>query len=130
MDTATNQTELLNSIKIIKGVGEYIANTIVTERHALMADLITISEMSNVIHSYGVKQDNGIQIRFSGVRDANLEKQFRDAGYDCDSNKGVTNKTNILIVPYLGFTSSKVAKAMKNNIRIMTIAEAASLLNN
>lgn len=130
LDTATNQTELLNSIKIIKGVGEYIANTIVTERHALMADLITISEMSNVIHSYGVKQDNGIQIRFSGVRDSNLEKQFRDAGYDCDSNKGVTNKTNILIVPYLGFTSSKVAKAMKNNIRIMTIAEAASLLNN
>lgn len=125
-----NPNQLIGCIRAIKGIGGYIASTIVSERKLLMADLITISEMPNVIRSYGVKQDNGIQIRFSGVRDANLEQRFKDAGYDCDSTKGVTNKTNILIVPYIGFTSSKVVKAMKNNIRIMTIAEAAELLNN
>lgn len=125
-----NPNQLIGCIRAIKGIGGYIASTIVSERKLLMADLITISEMPNVIRSYGVKQDNGIQIRFSGVRDANLEQRFKDAGYDCDSTKGVTNKTNILIVPYIGFTSSKVVKAMKNNIRIMTVAEAAELLNN
>lgn len=125
-----NPDQLISCIRSIKGIGGYIASTIVSERKLLMADLVAISEMPNVVRSYGVKQDNGIQIRFSGVRDANLEKQFKDAGYDCDSTKGVTNKTNILIVPYIGFTSSKVVKAMKNNIRIMTVAEAATLLNN
>lgn len=118
---------LINSIK---GIGFVIADTIVHERRALLSDLITIKQMPNVISSYGKVQDNGIQIRFSGVRDANLEEQLRNAGYDCDSKKGVTNKTNVLIVPYIGFTSTKVNKAMQNGIRIVAISDAASMLLN
>lgn len=112
----------------IKGIGFVIADTIVHERRALLADLITIKQMPNVMSSYGKVQDNGVQIRFSGVRDAKLEEQLRDAGYDCDSKKGVTNKTNVLIVPYIGFTSTKVNKAMQNGIRIVAISDAASML--
>lgn len=119
---------LFNMIKCIKGVGDVIARTIVNERRALLTDLYTIEQLPNVIRSYGVKQDNGVQIRFTGVRDANLEEQLRNAGYDCDSKKGITNKTNILIVPYLGFTSTKVTKAMQHNIRIVPIADVANML--
>ena len=121
-------SNLYNMIRCIKGIGNVIARTIVDERKDLLVDLNTIEQMPNIVRSYGLKQDNGIQIRFSGVRDARLEEQLKNAGYDCDSKKGVTNKTNVLIVPYLGFTSSKVTKAMQHNIRIMPIADAESML--
>ena len=115
-------------IRCIKGIGNVIARTIVDERKDLLVDLNTIEQMPNIVRSYGLKQDNGIQIRFSGVRDAKLEEQLTNAGSDCEPSKGVTNKTNVLIVPYLGFTSSKVTKAMQHNIRIMPIADAESML--
>ena len=117
-------SNLYNMIRCIKGIGNVIARTIVDERKELLVDLNTIEQMPNIIRSYGVKQDNGIQIRFSGVRDARLEERLKNAGYDCDSKKGVTNKTNVLIVPYLGFTSSKVTKAMQHNTRIIPISDA------
>lgn len=126
----TSNENLFNSIKMIKGIGPIMADTIIHERRSLLADLITIDSMPNVIKTYGVEQSDRTQIRFSGVRDANLEEQLRNAGYDCDSAKGVTRNTDILIVPYIGFVSTKVNKATMNNIRIMSIADAWSLLNN
>lgn len=125
-----SDNDLFNCMKTIKGVGPVIADTIVHERRALLPDLATIENMPNVIKTYGAMKDNGIQVRFSGIRDANLEEQLRNAGYDCDSKKGVTNKTNFLIVPYIGFTSTKVTKAMQHNTRIIAISDAGMLLNN
>lgn len=126
--TLGNDNELYRMIKAIKGVGEYIAKTIVDERNMLMTDLITIQHMPNVIRSLGVHNDNNdVQIRFSGIRDINLEKQLKAIGYDCDSNKGVTSKTNFLIVPYIGYTSTKVDKAMHVGSSIITTADAVRM---
>ena len=43
-------------------------------------------------------------------------------GHDC-SDGSVTNNTNILIVPYNGFISTKVEKAMSKGIKIIPLDE-------
>ena len=61
-------------------------------------------------------------IRFSGIRDKELENKLRLMGHDC-SDGSVTNNTNILIVPYNGFISTKVEKAMSKGIKIIPLDE-------
>ena len=55
-----------------------------------------------------------IEIRFSGIRNKQLSEQLNTAGYDADDSGSVTKNTKILLIPYEGFNSSKVSKAMKN----------------
>ena len=52
-----------------------------------------------------------MQIRFTGFRNKQLSELLCNAGYDADDNSAVTKRTSILLVPYEGFTSSKVSKA-------------------
>ena len=54
------------------------------------------------------------QIRFSGVRNLQLMELLNTRGYDADEGS-VTKKTDILLIPYEGFSSGKVAKAMKQD---------------
>ena len=96
----------------IKGIGESMINVILTERHLLENDLKTINERLHVVSSYGT-QVNGPQVRFSGVRNKNLEEMFKAKGFDASGDKNVTNNTNILIVPYQNYMSGKVAKALR-----------------
>ena len=68
--------------------------------------------------------DAKYQIRFSGFRDATLVavlNKFPDI--DCDDNASVTKKTTLLLVPYIGFTSSKVSKATSFGIPVVAVKE-------
>jgi hypothetical protein len=88
--------------------------------------------MPNVIMSKG-NNDTAITvgkvIRFSGVRDKELEMRLTAEGHDC-SEGSVTKSTDILIIPFNGFSSTKVSKAMEYNntnpshkIKIITLDE-------
>jgi NAD-dependent DNA ligase len=115
-----------------KGIGEKTARTIVTERKFFMKDLEYIYRMPNVVITRG---DNTRDItfskviRFSGVRDSDLMNQLTFDGHDC-SEGAVTKNTDYLIIPFIGYTSGKVAKAEEYNakstshkIKILTLDE-------
>lgn len=100
---------LLDKLIEIKGIGYNTAATICCERETFYEDLIAILyEMPNVINSFGTT--SGKSIRFTGIRDQQLCEYLNSLGYDANGNAGVTKSTDILIVPYDGFTSSKTAK--------------------
>lgn len=115
-----------------KGIGSKTADTIMKEREVFKKDLIYIYNMPNVIFTKG---DNGEVIelgkviRFSGVRDKDLENRLSAKGHDC-SDGAVTKNTDFLIIPFVGFSSGKVSKALEYNaknpshqIKILTLDE-------
>lgn len=101
----------------VKGVGPVTAQTINNEMDLYIEDIrFIMSNMSNVVDSWNVRV--GKQIRFSGCRNQQLEKQLCNAGYDADSSQSVTKQTDILIIPYEGYTSSKTKKMSSTGLII------------
>ena len=98
------EEEIRNNLITIKGIGNGVVETIITELDYFRDDLITISNMPNIITSKGAKLFK--TIRFSGVRDKEFMKYLCSLGYDATEGN-VNKKTNILLIPYEGFTSSK-----------------------
>jgi len=104
----------------LKGLGPISVQTIVNERKWFADDLIYISKMPNVIVSLG-QSVTGKHIRFSGCRDHDMMTHLQQMGHDCTEGS-VTRETDILLVPALGFTSTKTAKLPPNAI-IVPIGE-------
>lgn len=112
--------ELFFELRAVKGVGETIASTIVEERKYLQNDIEMIINMPNVMHSFGLR--DGKTIRFTGCRpDEELYNYLTSMGCDARGDAGVTRTTDVLVVPYIGFTSSKVSKVGPNT-RIVDMA--------
>lgn len=115
-----------------RGIGSKTADTIINERPFFIKDLTYIYNMPNVIFTKGDNNESielGKVIRFTGVRDSELERRLTQKGHDC-SDGSVTKNTDILIIPFVGYTSGKVNKALeynsKNNahkIQIITLDE-------
>ena len=102
--------DLLNKLTALKGIGPVTAETIVKERHELEDDIKMITTLENIILSYGLSE--GKTIRYTGCRpDDELTAYLTSKGCDARPDAGVTKNTNILIVPYEGFSSSKTSKA-------------------
>lgn len=99
----------IESINHIKGIGKSIVDTIDSEMDYFEKDILYIMNMKNVISSKGMS--SGKSIRCTGFRNGELMAQLRNMGYDADDNATVTKKTDILLVPYEGFTSTKTSKA-------------------
>ena len=81
--------------------------------------------MPNVITSKGLENDKVTlckTIRFSGIRDKELENRLSIQGHDC-SEGSVTKTTDFLLIPFVGYTSSKVDKANKYGVKILTLDE-------
>ena len=104
----------------IKGIGPQAATTICEEREFFLDDLLIIARMPNVIRTQG--KTLGKSIRFSGVRDQELEELLVSMGFDASSVKGVTRATDILIVPDLNYKSGKTSKVGPDT-RIVSIQD-------
>lgn len=101
--------DLFMALSSIKGIGKMSIEVIIEERHILKDDLNSIMELNNVISSTGMKQ--GLIVRYTGCRpDDNLTAYLTSKGCDARPDAGVTKNTDILVVPYIGFSSSKVNK--------------------
>ena len=112
-----NSIGLYNELIQIKGIGSATAETISytsCECEDVKSDLmfiLSLIESGYVEISYSPLEKEYIaQVRFTGIRDPELELELSEAGYDCSGTASVTKKTDILIVPYSGFESSKTAK--------------------
>ena len=116
----------------IPNLGEVTTYTIATEYGFFLNDIDHVLIHWNIINSYGDNDQNRLQIRFSGFRNSQLAEQLNIYyNADADDNASVTNKTDILLVPYIGFESAKVAKARKNhNCKIMTVQELKQMYPN
>lgn len=115
---------LRDMIADIKGVGPITANTIDNELEYFSKDIFYIISNNMYIETPVGSGESKYQIRFSGFRDATLSEVLNNFDYiDCDDNASVTKKTNILLVPYLGFSSSKVSKAEKFGIPIVAVKD-------
>lgn len=108
-----NNGYIENALSNIRGIGPITTTTIISELPYFMNDIITITKMPNVIQSYGAKQ---ITVRWTGCRDAELETKLCSMGIDANSKLSVTKNTNILVVPYTGFSSSKANKVGPNTM--------------
>lgn len=109
--------ELKDTLVSIKGIGPSAADIIVEERELFMDDLVTISQMMNI--KLIMDEDEGKIIRFSGIRDKELTEQLQAQGIDISDSAGVSKNTDILIVPYDGFTSTKTQKAVANGTTVI-----------
>lgn len=112
----------LDHLTAIKGIGPICVETIRYELDFFADDIKYIYAMFQYKKSkYSDKQIQNI--RFSGIRDAVLVDKLKEFGYDVDPDSAVNRNTVILVVPHIGFTSSKTAKAFKylsDNIARMT----------
>lgn len=115
-----------------KGIGDKTADIINKERDFFLEDLHYIYNMPKVVLSKGDNLDAislGKVIRFSGIRDKELETRLISKGHDC-SDGSVTKNTDFLIVPNISYSSGKITKAQEYNakssnhkIKILTIDE-------
>lgn len=122
-----NEAVLLPLLSGIKGIGYKTAGIIVKQRNLFMKDLLFIhNNMTNVISSNGNESSEPLAaskvIRFSGIRDAELMMRLSSMGHDC-SEGSVTKATDILLIPFAGYTSGNVEKATKYGTKIIPIQE-------
>jgi len=116
---ADNDDVLASKLSSVRGVGPETINTIIEERPEFGADLICMIEDCNVIITFGANQQSKGKIRITGFRDPELIEYLNSLGYDA-SDSGVTKDTSVLLIPYEGFSSSKIQKAERYGVRIMT----------
>jgi NAD-dependent DNA ligase len=100
---------------MIRGIGPTVIDTINAEMEFFKKDIeYILYNMKNVVSTRGMKQ--GKSIRCSGFRNKELMEQLRSRGYDADDNGSVTKSTDILLVPYEDYSSSKTKKVGPDTI--------------
>ena len=99
---------LVTKISEIRGIGPKTVNTIVNERKMFIQDLYTISNLK-ILNSKDFRTT--CKIRFTGCRpDEQLALYLESKGCDARGDASVTKDTNILVVPYMSYGSSKRKK--------------------
>lgn len=111
----TKLKDVYDIICNIKGLGQSTAQTFAEEYKYYFEDIIYILNNMNISHSINQTLLKGKHIRFSGVRNKELVETLRQMGHDADDSS-VTKQTDILIVPYTGFTSTKTSKVTSDCI--------------
>ena len=117
-----SQEDAYNLICNIKGLGQSAAQTFIDEYPFYMEDIDYIINNMIIINSVNIAPLTGKQIRFTGCRDKALEDKLRMMGYDADGSGSVTKQTDILLIPYDGFTSTKTSKVSPDCI-VVPISE-------
>jgi NAD-dependent DNA ligase len=108
-------------ISQIPNIGPVTARTIADEWEFFEPDILFILNNVKLIETKGRSSHNKGQIRISGFRNPQLLEQLITAGFDAGDGS-VTKATDILIIPYEGYSSGKVTKALNNpSTKIITI---------
>ena len=109
-DLNSNITNIHRLITI-KGIGPSVVDIILNEYPYFRDDIdFIISNIPYQDTSQISTNFSGKHIRFTGCRNLQLEQQLNNLGHDCDGKASVTKNTDILLVPYEGFTSNKTSK--------------------
>ena len=125
-----NDDEFRMTLKrTIPKIGDATCNTLAAEWKFFEPDIEFILGHIPLDESFGTSNEGKLKIRFTGVRNKQLAELLNTAG--CDAGEGsITKDTDILLIPYEGFTSSKVTKAMSNpQIKIVPIQQFIDNMN-
>lgn len=109
-----------NTIIAVRGIGKTTVSTIISELDTFKNDIVFISNMSNVSSSKASAPT--MKIVMTGFRDEELVTQMKEKGIELTGGS-VTKDTALLIIPYKGFTSSKVDKANKYKVPITSVED-------
>ena len=123
--TATDHE--LGGLTNISGIGDKFVLTVITERRHLLDDIRIVLQRFKILKTPLNSYSRG-GVRFSGVRDKQLEGLFNKAGYEADGNASVNKDTVILIVPMMGYESTNVTKAFKWQDKRLSLHGADMLL--
>jgi NAD-dependent DNA ligase len=105
-------------IRAIPDIKDGTLEVITNEFEFFKQDIEAICKM-NLIDSFGKSLEGKVQIRFTGCRNLQLCELLNKLGFDANDGS-VTKKTNILIIPYEGFSSNKTNK-VSSDCLIITI---------
>jgi NAD-dependent DNA ligase len=100
--------EFMSIMRHIPGIGPKTIEIIANEFGYFYNDVRFGIDCLNLVQSKGMSKQK--TIRYTGFRNPQLAEQLNSMGYDAKDGS-VTKSTDILLVPYTGFQSSKVAKA-------------------
>jgi NAD-dependent DNA ligase len=114
-----HEEDLYSALISIKGLGKETANIIATERDDFVEDILAVCNFMTIRKSKG-STDSCKVIRFTGVRNKELCDLLNQQGHDAGEGS-VSKKTDFLIVPYDGYTSTKTKKASEYGIPIMSM---------
>ena len=112
----------------IKGIGAKTLYTIYNEYPHFEKDIMYCIKHFNIV-PYKLENHQVKEIVFTGFRDQELTQKLNDLGFDADPNNNLKKETYLLIIPNENFTSSKIAKARKYGIKIMTAQEVMRCIN-
>lgn len=110
----------VDTIRSIKGIGPMTCDTIIREYPYFNKDIKYMLKYAQ-IHKY--EPITGKKIRASGFRDELLFASLRNMGLDADDNASVTKDTDILLVIDENAKSSKIDKANKYGVQIVTVKD-------
>lgn len=102
--------------------GSITLQTIVGQFGFFYEDILFFYNNFKFVNSKGSIGNSKAQIRFTGCRNKQLSERLINAGYDADDKLSVTKKTDILIVPYDGFVSTKTKK-VSDSCKIIPLDE-------
>lgn len=103
--------KLWDDLCAIKGVGGAVMETLCREWCYFQLDVRFFLNCFYMISTVNIVNDGYSKIiRFSGCRHKELEQLMMSFGHDADGSAGVSKNTDILIVPYEGFQSTKTEK--------------------
>jgi NAD-dependent DNA ligase len=130
MDDMIDMSEDVIKITLtqIKGVGPTTADTITCEYRYFRDDIIYCMNNLNIVNTKG--SISGKQIRATGFRNRELFQQLKEMGYDADDNGSVTKSTDILLIPYTGYSQGSKIKKASETCQIIPVDEFISNMNN
>lgn len=111
----------------IESLGDKTGETIVNEFEYFENDIKKILSLP-IINSYGTNSKK-VEIRFTGCRNLQLSELLSNLGYDADQTSGATKNTDILLIPYTGFSSAKVNK-VSDKCRVIPIEDFINNMDN
>jgi len=105
--------EEIQCLSGIKGIGPKSVQTILQELPFFIDELKLLFSTLNVVYTplLGNQQERPRQVVFTGFRDPSVEQQLEKLGFEIKPN--VTNDIMFLVVPYIGFKSTKVDRVFK-----------------
>ena len=109
-----------NTIIEVRGIGKTTVSTIISELDTFKNDIVFISNMPNVSSSKASAP--AMKIVMTGFRDEELVNQMKEKGIELTGGS-ITKDTALLVIPYKGFTSSKVDKANKYKVPITSVED-------
>jgi DNA ligase (NAD+) len=113
--------ELVENLVKLDSIGEVTAITIDNKFTSYCDDIAIIVEMNNIVNSKGI--DKGPKVAITGFRDPDFIELLNNHGFDASDSYGVSKKISYLVAADPNSNSSKITKAKKLGIPILSMSE-------